>query len=120
MGPQKVLDAQTGRRVFGAVSEHEHATETGAFRIGIDFGQLHAEALAEIGRTEILEAGGGDGRFEHSIDTEFGVPGLAVVDTHALDVIEHRRTQVVDADLVGHGVLRPPGSRRRRPAPNRW
>ena len=117
---QQILDAQTGRRVFGAVAEHEHAPETGAFRVGVDLGQLHAESLTEIVRTEILEAGGGDGRFEHGVDTEFGVLGLAVVDAHALDVVEHRRTQVVDADLVGHVALMPPGSRRRRPAPNRW
>ncbi|CAB4324574.1 unannotated protein [freshwater metagenome] len=117
---QQVFDAQTRGRVLGAVAEHEHATETRTFGVGIDFGQLHSEPLAEIERTEVVESGGGHGRFEHGVDGEFSVLGLAVVDSHALDVVEHRRPQVVDADLVGHDAITPPDSRRRRPAPNRW
>ena len=117
---QQVLDAEAGRCVLRAVAEHEHAAEAGAIGVGIDLGELQSEPFTEVEWPEVVESGGGDGGLEHGVDAEFGVPGLPEVDTHALDVVEHRRPEVVDADLVRHDALTPPGSRRRRRAPNRW
>lgn len=101
---QQVGDAQAVGRRPHAVVEHEEAAQAGALGVGVHLLQLHRQALPEVVGPEVVEAGAGRGRLAHRGHRQLGGVGLAVVEADALDVVQDRLGQVVDADLAHRRV----------------
>ena len=102
MACQQVADEEPGAGVAGAVVEHEHAPQAGAFRVGIHLGELHPEPFLEVGGPEVVESGAGNCLFENRLHRELGVLRVPVLQAHALHVGQVRVGEVVDVDLVCH------------------
>ena len=123
---QQVVDEQTVRGVARAVAEHEHPSQACPFLVRVHLGQLESETFPEVGGAEVLEPGARRGRVTDRVDTQLRMRGLAVLDPHPLHLVEHRGTQVVDANHLGHRHARrvprlsARGSRRRRRGRIRW
>lgn len=72
--------------------------------IAVPFLAQKPQALAEVIGAEVAEPGARTGRGQHRLDGELDRLCLAPGQRAALRLIQPRLSQVIDADVVGHGV----------------
>ena len=101
---EEIVDQQAIGGISRAIAEHQHPSDAGAIWVVVHLGELHVETLSDIVGPEVTQTGARHRSRTHRIDAEFCVHRLAVLERHALHVVEHRSSQVVDSNFVAHSI----------------